>query len=121
MRQKSTRETAGMARAAFDSTGLGANDWSVDSSATSYMSHDKSIFIEYANHNSTVGTAKNAIDLNVTERGKLCSEINRQSTTFEGVLHILERKANLLSPRNLTSAGISLILGSKDVVIKRDE
>ncbi|CCU79121.1 copia-like retrotransposable element [Blumeria hordei DH14] len=37
------------------------------------------------------------------------------------VPHIAELKANLLSPRKLTSAGLSVILGSRDDVIKGDQ
>ncbi|EPQ65635.1 hypothetical protein BGT96224_3246, partial [Blumeria graminis f. sp. tritici 96224] len=87
-----------MAWTAFDSAEIGANDWCVDSGVTSHMIYDKSMFIEYANYTSTLGTAKNDINLNVIGRGKVCCKINGQNTTFEGVLHIPEFKANLLSP-----------------------
>lgn len=62
------------------------------------MTHDKSIFIEYENYNSTVGTAKSDVNLSVIGRGKVCCKINGQNKIFEEVLHIPELKSNLLSP-----------------------
>ncbi|CCU79120.1 powdery mildew-specific hypothetical protein [Blumeria hordei DH14] len=46
LKQKYNQETAGMAWTIFDSTDISANDWCVDSGATSHMTYDKSIFIK---------------------------------------------------------------------------
>ena len=84
------------------------------------MTFDKSIFVEYEEFNSTVGTAKAYVNLNVVGLGKICCPINGQNIIFGGALHIPELHSNLLSPGKLTSAGLSVNLGPKKVVISRD-
>ncbi|KAF5175901.1 Copia-like retrotransposable element, partial [Thalictrum thalictroides] len=70
---------------------------------------------------SSVGTAKIGVNLNVIGRGKVVCPINGIKTVFEEVLHIPELSSNLLSPGKLTSSGLSVNLGTKQVVITRDK
>ncbi|RKF65146.1 hypothetical protein GcM3_125028, partial [Golovinomyces cichoracearum] len=58
-------ETASTAWTASCKTPIGTNDWCIDSGATSHMTSEKSIFVEYENYTSTVGTAKSGVNLNV--------------------------------------------------------
>ncbi|KAI0994697.1 hypothetical protein K3495_g13484 [Podosphaera aphanis] len=118
--QDEKSETAGIEWIANDRFEIGTNDWCVDSGATSHMTFDKSIFVEYEEFNSTVGTAKASVNLSVVGRGKICCLLNGQNTIFGGVLHIPELHSNLLSPGKLTSTGLSVNLGAKKVVISRD-
>ncbi|POS84578.1 hypothetical protein EPUL_005025, partial [Erysiphe pulchra] len=118
--QKEKSENAGIAWIANKNTNIGIDDWCVDSGATSHMTSDRGIFIEYEDYRSTVGTAKSGISLNVVGRGKISCPINGQKTIFEGVLHIPELSANLLSPGKLTNKGLSVNLGPNEVIINRD-
>ena len=119
--QKERYENAGVAWMVSKETEIGPDDWCVDSGATSHMTNDRSIFIEYEDFKSTVGTAKTDVNLNVVGRGKICCKINGQNTVFEGVLHIPELHSNLLSPGKLTRSGLKVSLGAKDVTISRDK
>lgn len=116
----SSSESAGIAWMANDSFDVGTKDWCVDSGATSHMTNDRSIFVEYERFDSTVGTAKANLSLRVVGRGKICCPINGQNTIFEGVLHIPELQTNLLSPGKLTSGGLSVNFGAKRVKIIRE-
>ncbi|POS81620.1 hypothetical protein EPUL_006744, partial [Erysiphe pulchra] len=117
----SKSEIAGLAWKANTIVAIGKNDWCIDSGATSHMTYDKSIFIEYESYQSTVGTAKAGVSLSVVGRGKVVCPINGVNTIFEGVLHIPELSSNLLSPGKLTSAGLCVNLGAKKVTISRNK
>ena len=119
--QDTKPESAGIAWIANRNIYIGSNDWCVDSGATSHMTYDKSIFVDYEDFSSTVGTAKTDVSLSVVGRGKVCCPINGQNTIFEGVLHIPELHSNLLSPGKLTTAGLSVSLGANMVTISRGE
>ena len=112
-------ESAGIAWIAYKNNEIGQRDWCVDSGATSHMTYDRNMFIDYEDFKSTVGTAKASVDLNVVGRGKVCCPINGINTIFDGVLHIPELQSNLLSPGKLTSAGLSVSLGAECVTISR--
>lgn len=116
---KPNAETAGIAWKVCGVTYIDEKDWCIDSGATSHMTSDRSIFVEYEDFKSTVGTAKNNISLNVIGRGKVVCPINGVNTIFEGVLHIPELSSNLLSPGKLSSAGLSVKLEPNKVVINR--
>ncbi|KAI0992616.1 hypothetical protein K3495_g15569, partial [Podosphaera aphanis] len=117
--QDTKPETAGIAWIACGNINIGTNDWCVDSGATSHMTSDDSIFVEYEKFSSTVGTAKSNLNLHVVGRGKICCPIDGQNVILEGVLHIPELHSNLLSPGKLTSKGLSVNFGAKEVTICR--
>ena len=83
------------------------------------MTSDRSIFVEYEDFNSTVGTADKNVNLAVMGRGKVVCPINGVNTIFEGVLHIPDLSSNLLAPGKLSSAGLAVSLEPDKVVISR--
>lgn len=83
------------------------------------MTSDRSIFVEFEDFKSTVGTAKSKINLNVIGRGKVIYPTNGVDTIFEEVLHIPELNSNLLFPGKFSSAGLSVNLEPSKVTIDR--
>ncbi|RKF60579.1 Retrovirus-related Pol polyprotein from transposon TNT 1-94, partial [Golovinomyces cichoracearum] len=119
--QKDTAENDSIAWMASKNRSIYPDDWCADSGATIHMTSNRSIFIEYENFESTVGTAKANVNLKVVGRGKLCCKIGGKNKIFEGVLYIPELQSKLLSPGKLTSAGLTVNLGPKDITIARNK
>lgn len=79
---ESKSEVAGLAWKASNVVAIGENDWCIDSGATSHMTFNRNIFVEYEDYYSSVGTAKIGVNLNVIGRGKVVCPINGIKTVL---------------------------------------
>lgn len=119
--RKTSAKTQAMTMvASTDCTPMRSDKWYIDSGATSHMSNQRSVFVNYHDHDEIISLAGNK-HINAKGKGDVLMKLDDYDVFLENVLYSPELQANFISVSKAVDRGLNVNFGSTGAIVKRPD